>query len=446
MSERSQTSKQRRRGVILSSQGWQRLQAAEHLAAIRDNATKPYTLEQLSERVSLSPNTLTKVRRRQKPVDLQTLESYFRSFHLTLSSEDYISQDEEAARTALTSLQQTPLKGQLPLNSPFYIYRPPIEQLCAAEILKPGALIRIKGPRQYGKTSLMAHILNAARDRNFRSIVINLQSADRQILSDAERFLKWLCVLAAKDLGLPNELSQRWDTLFGNSYACSDYFETYLLPADERPLLLVLEELDELFGFPELAVDLFGMLRSWYEQGRYGLEQRNIWQRLRPIVIHSTEVWLPLSLHQSPFNVGLSIELSGFSLTQVQELTARYGLDRPDVVAAEIFELTNGHPYLTQLCLFHLSQQTITLDLLEKEALAFDGIFSSYLRRQIELLRQQSGLLEDLQTVACNPDGVELPYISALRLEGMGAVQFRDRLAIPSCKLYQLYFSKLRDF
>ncbi|GEM_PF-1738127 len=52
-------SHKRRRGVLLSSQGWQRLQAAEYLSAARDNAGIPYTLEQLSERTGLSTKTDT---------------------------------------------------------------------------------------------------------------------------------------------------------------------------------------------------------------------------------------------------------------------------------------------------------------------------------------------------------------------------------------------------
>ncbi|EAW34282.1 hypothetical protein [Lyngbya sp. PCC 8106] len=44
----------RKRGVILSSKGWQRLQAAEHLSSVRENAGHGYTLEQLSTHTGLS--------------------------------------------------------------------------------------------------------------------------------------------------------------------------------------------------------------------------------------------------------------------------------------------------------------------------------------------------------------------------------------------------------
>jgi transcriptional regulator with XRE-family HTH domain len=443
MVERSHSNNpnKRRRGLILSSQGWQRLQAAEHLSSIQDNQGKPYTLEQLGERTGLSSNTLTKLRRRHKPVDWQTLDSYFEAFNLKMGRHDVINPEQNSPDTDLVALQQAPLKGQLPVDSPFYTYRGEIEQVCAQEVLKPGALIRIKAPRQFGKTSLMAQTLSHARDRGLRTSVVNLQGLNCQVMQDPDRFLQWFCAVVAKDLGLPNELASRWDDLFGSSYSCSDYFETYLLPAAPTPLLLVIEELDELFAYSDLATDFFGMLRSWYEQGRYGLEQRAIWTNLRLAIIHSTEVWLPLTLHQSPFNVGLLVELPKFNPTEVEQLTCRYGLNPPGAYSQAMFALVGGHPYLTQLCLFYLAQGQLTIEDLSSEAIAYHPIFNSYLRRQLQLMEQEPGLLDTMQQVAQNPAGIELPHQSAYRLQGLSAITLKDRLAVPSCELYRQYFA-----
>jgi hypothetical protein len=45
-------------------------------------------------------------------------------------------------------------EGQVPLESAFYVERPPIESDCYETIIRPGALIRVKAPRQMGKSSL----------------------------------------------------------------------------------------------------------------------------------------------------------------------------------------------------------------------------------------------------------------------------------------------------
>ena len=79
----------RTRGVILSPEGWQRLQEAQTQSEIKANGANPYTLEALNELTGLSAHTLTKVRRRKAPVDRQTLEEYFRAFNLTLTPTDY---------------------------------------------------------------------------------------------------------------------------------------------------------------------------------------------------------------------------------------------------------------------------------------------------------------------------------------------------------------------
>ena len=83
----------RKRGVVLSVQGLQRLEAARQQSEIQENFGNSYTLEELSERTQLSPNTLTRVQRRKVPVDRYTLERYFSAFNLTLSPSDYTKPD-----------------------------------------------------------------------------------------------------------------------------------------------------------------------------------------------------------------------------------------------------------------------------------------------------------------------------------------------------------------
>lgn len=438
-------SQKRRRGVILSAQGWQRLQAAEYLSAARDNAGSLYTLEQLSDRTGLSTKTLTKVRHRQKPVDQPTLAAYFKSFGLSLEVDDYINQepDADALLAVLAGLLQTPLKGQLSIDSPFYIYRSPAEKLLIKEIVQPGALIRIRAPRQFGKTSLIAQGLSQAEQQGFRSAVISLQLADSSVFDSLTQFLQWLCVMVSRSLGLPNRLEEFWNPMFGSSYSCHDYFESYLLPAAENPLLLVLDEVNVVFNYPKIATDFFGMLRAWYERSRHSTDGSELWQRLRLVIVYSTDVFLPLNVHQSPFNVGLLITLSAFTLVQVQELAIRYGLTPPETYASELFKLVGGNPYLTQLALFYLSQQQITLENLLETVTTPNSIFDSHLRQQLGYLEAHPPLKEAMQQVVLNPQGIELHPSQSFKLQGVGLIQFENRLAIASCELYQTYFSRI---
>ncbi len=79
----------RRRGVVLTSQGWNKFQAAKAQAEFSENASDRFTLEELSERMGLSLNTISKVLGRSEPVDKQSLQWVFQAFGLELSKSDY---------------------------------------------------------------------------------------------------------------------------------------------------------------------------------------------------------------------------------------------------------------------------------------------------------------------------------------------------------------------
>lgn len=426
----------RRRGVILTLQGWQRLEAAKRQSEIQENAGNPYTLEGLSQRVNLSINTLIRIRRRQVGVDRHSLEDYFSAFNLTLSTGDYTKLDSDNVESG----QRVTLKGQVPLDSPFYVERPPLELLCYETILQPGALIRIKAPKQMGKTSLMAKILQQARAQELKTVTLSLQLADATVFSDLTRFLQWFCAIVTRSLGLPNQLAEYWDDIFGSNYNCTDYFENYLLAEIDSPIVLALDEVDVVFNYPEIATDFFGLLRAWYEKAKYGDESSIIWQKLRLLVVHSTEVYIPININQSPFNVGLSVELPEFTHEQVQDLATRYELDWANEQVEQLMAWIGGNPYLVQVALYHISCENITLDQLLETALDESGIYSDYLRQQLWNLKQYPELVSALTRVVMSQTPVELEPVQAFKLQSMGLVQGQNRV-MPSCNLYRHYFS-----
>ena len=159
-------------------------------------------------------------------------------------------------------------QGQVRLASAFYLERDPQDSLCYEEIFKPGALIRIKAPRQMGKTSLMARILYTASEKGCRSIPLSFQHADREIFSNLSQLLRWLCVRVARKLRLPPRLDEFWTDAYGSKDNCTAYFEDYLLPEISTPLVLGMDEVDRVFQYSAIVDDFFGLLRAWYEEGR----------------------------------------------------------------------------------------------------------------------------------------------------------------------------------
>ncbi|MEM7773202.1 MAG: AAA-like domain-containing protein, partial [Cyanobacteria bacterium P01_A01_bin.37] len=165
--------------------------------------------------------------------------------------------------TPQSSTVELPM-GPVPLGSPFYIERSPIESRCYEAILQPGALIRIKAPRQMGKTSLMARVLHHAQTNGYQTVALNLRQASVSLFSNPERFLFWFCATVTYQLGLPNRLADSWDEIFGGNSNSTRYFEKYLLPALNTPLVLAIDDTDAVFQYPELATDFLGLLRAWY--------------------------------------------------------------------------------------------------------------------------------------------------------------------------------------
>ncbi|NHC36102.1 hypothetical protein QH73_0015865 [Scytonema millei VB511283] len=78
----------RERGVILTPQGWQKLQRAKQAVEVESNWGRRLTREQLSDRTGLSLHTISRILQRQERVDRQSLECFFQAFSLELSSGD----------------------------------------------------------------------------------------------------------------------------------------------------------------------------------------------------------------------------------------------------------------------------------------------------------------------------------------------------------------------
>ena len=84
-------------------------------------------------------------------------------------------------------------EGQVPLDSPFYMKRPPTDSDCYEAVRRPDALIRIKTPRQMGKTSLMTRVLDHTEQQGCRTVAVYFQQADSDIFADLDLFLQWFC-------------------------------------------------------------------------------------------------------------------------------------------------------------------------------------------------------------------------------------------------------------
>ena len=171
--------------------------------------------------------------------------------------------EEAASPDRFSSAPSPPYpNGPLPLDSRYYIQRPRVEAQIYEQITKPGALVRIKAPQEMGKTSLLLRVLQYAKERNYRTVNLNLQQIDRGTLNDFDRFLRWICANVSRQLDLESKLADYWDEEIGSGINDTRPKLTHLLKKTDYGILLV-EHKDRLarFGtnYMQLLLEMLGV-------------------------------------------------------------------------------------------------------------------------------------------------------------------------------------------
>ena len=327
-------------------------------------------------------------------------------------------------------------EGSVSNDSPLYIDRPPIEQECYETVLRPGALIRIKAPRQMGKTSLQQRILRHARENGHKTGYINFQLIDPESLTDLDKFLQWFCQTVANELELEDRLADYWKPMLSTKVRCTNYFQRYLLKEIPSFLTLGLDEVDQVFQHLEIADGFFSLLRVWHEQGK----NQEAWKKLRLVIAHSKEVYIPLNINQSPFNVGLPIDLPELTQPQVAELVRLHGLNWSMVQVEQLMSVADGHPYLLRKALYDIVKGILTLEQYLEVAYIEEGLYGDHLGRHLHNLREDPNLAAAMCQVVMADEPVQLEQNYAFKLRSMGLVELSGNNVIPLCNLYKVYF------
>lgn len=197
-----------------------------------------------------------------------------------------------------------------------------------------------------------------------------------------------------------------------------------------------LDEVDLTFQHQEIASNFFGLLRAWHEKSK----SRDSWKKLRLVVVHSTEVYIPLNMHQSPFNVGLPIELSEFSREQVLDLSKRHQLSWSVSLVDSLMDMIGGHPYLVREALYHITKQDLSLDTLLETAATESGLYGDHLRRHWWNLSQHQELADAMREIVYSRNPVKVDPLYAFQLHSMGLVNIIKNDTAPRCDLYRKYF------
>lgn len=379
----------------------------------------------------------------------------FRSLGLDLELYDYTPFTREDGDCSVLEPDIEPVRDSwdnpefpgspVPLQSRFYIPHPAIQTLAQEEIQHPGSLLRIRAPQRMGKSSFLLRILHHAEMQGYSTVRIDFQQADEAVFSSLEQFLRWFCSTLSYQLQLQPQLDEYWDDQAGSKISCTLYLQRYLLQQVSGPLVLALNEVNLLLEHPAIFHEFLPLLRSWHEEARYD----DLFQKLRLVLVYSTESYIPMKLMQSPFNVGLPIELPEFNREQVRQLVDQYPLSSQSAVRTStglraLMELVGGHPYLIQLALYHLWHSHLSLEQLIAEAATSLSIYHNHLDGCLEKLEADPTLQSAFQQVLAGRE-VTLPSAIAYRLESMGLVRLTSQGVTVRCALYQHYFQRVFD-
>jgi WD40 repeat protein/transcriptional regulator with XRE-family HTH domain len=240
----------RYRGVILTIQGWDKLQAAKVQAEVYENRGDRFTLEALSERMGLSLNTIAKVLGRSDPVDKQSLQWVFRAFSLELSQHDYtrpIATIEAAEATVQTEQCQSDWGSAID-TSTFCGRGEELLQLKRWVLVEHCRLVLLLGIGGMGKSTLAAKLVQQIH-QEFQVVVWrSLQNAP-PLEEWLESVLPILLRVQGEDIAVPNSLDGKLLKLMEGLCSCR--------------CLLILDNAETI-----LSVGQTGQYRAGYE--KYG--------------------------------------------------------------------------------------------------------------------------------------------------------------------------------
>jgi len=326
--------------------------------------------------------------------------------------------------------------GTVALDSLYYIEREG-DAKCYKNLRSRYSLIRIKAPRQYGKTSLLARVILKAKEQEYQVVSFNFQEDfDKSILMDLNRLLNCIYVITASKLKVKVEINENILQILTPKMRATHYMEE-ILSTIKKPFVLAIDEADRLFEYKDVSNEFFGLIRAWHEKSK----SNSKWEKMKILLSHSTEPLLGVDdLNQSPFhNVGLGVNLEPFTKDEVVELALRHGL-QVDNTLNKIMNLIGGHPYLSRLVLYTMVEEQISFDEIVKNAYTQKSIFLDHLKRYLWIINENPKLKISIKGILngnyCRDD------YSCYSLEAIGLI--RNSLNKPefSCRLYENFFRK----
>ncbi|MFB2974508.1 AAA-like domain-containing protein [Aerosakkonema sp. BLCC-F183] len=388
-----------------------------------------------------------------------------------------ISPREEASKN--TKDIEPTLSGIIPLDSPFYVRRKGVDDVCEEELAKADTqnpvMLKLVGTKSMGKSSLLVRLRQFAEDNGHLVACVDLSSdiLDREAFQDLEKFLQQFASVVVQKFSdclggehLDNnlkKLDEQWQSKLAIGAKCTNYLESIFKKLNEResdkPKTLLIDGLDFIEknqlkdqSKDKLEMEFFSLLKSWYET------------KMKKVRSDADIVWpsmlLAYSLEPQPdynssfaasfYNIGINIELRQFNLNEILSLAkTAFHLDWNEVDAKILMNFVGGYPRLVNWILYKVSQNQISLNDLDKlldDANSKNEPVMKFLSDILREIRADKQLYEWMRNILKSNSKLGDKTMSKQKLIKAGIIKEKslDEIAI-SCNLYRIFFERNLD-